>query len=352
MTTLECVEILQDISWKLQRFKILKPGKLYNFRCPLCGDSKKSKLKARGYLYENPDKGSLYYKCHNCGASYSFINFLKRIDEEYYNNLLFKTKYIASNEVKDPEPPKTVSPISKADDQEHIIITKTDIEKAATSLYNLDNNHIAKSFACNRKIPSEETKFLYYADNFRNFISKILPNYEKLETISEDPRIIIPFFTKEFKVSLIQGRAILPTKLRYISVTINKSLPKIYGLHRNIQFDSDIYIVEGPIDSLFLPNSVAVGGSELMNASSVLPSEKLVYIFDNEPENKEIVKKMQTVINKGDRIVIFPKEIEQYGKDINDMILNGLSISELLDILKNNTFQGLEAEMEFKFWKK
>ena len=51
---------------------------LYNFRCPICGDSKKNKSKTRGYLYAV--KANTNFKCHNCGASMSLNNFLKHVD--------------------------------------------------------------------------------------------------------------------------------------------------------------------------------------------------------------------------------------------------------------------------------
>ena len=60
------------VSSRLQKFKRVKPN-LFNFRCPICGDSQKHKNKARGYFYQV--KTNTNFKCHNCGASQSFNNF-------------------------------------------------------------------------------------------------------------------------------------------------------------------------------------------------------------------------------------------------------------------------------------
>ena len=45
------------------------------FRCPICGDSKKNKLKKRGYFYRKT--GTFY--CFNCGTSMTGYDFLKAI---------------------------------------------------------------------------------------------------------------------------------------------------------------------------------------------------------------------------------------------------------------------------------
>ena len=53
------------VSSRLQKFKKIKTD-LYNFRCPICGDSQKNKSKTRGYLYSV--KEDVNFMCHNCGA--------------------------------------------------------------------------------------------------------------------------------------------------------------------------------------------------------------------------------------------------------------------------------------------
>ena len=69
------------LSSRLSLFK-RKTNGLYNFRCPFCGDSQKSKTKARGYFYQR--RTDLFFRCHNCGQSSTFSNFLKQFDGETY----------------------------------------------------------------------------------------------------------------------------------------------------------------------------------------------------------------------------------------------------------------------------
>ena len=74
------------------------------------------------------------------------------------------------------------------------------------------------------------------------------------------------------------------------------SKQKIFGLER-VNYTQHIFVVEGPIDSLFLDNCIAAGGADLTLDSKIDPS-KVTYIFDNEPRNKEIIKSGVKIILK------------------------------------------------------
>ena len=164
-----------------------------------------------------------------------------------------------------------------------------------------------------------------------------------------DQRLIIPFFDKEKRLIAVQGRALGESKIRYITVKIQDDVPKFYGLDR-IDETKTVYVVEGPIDSMFLENAVATADSNLESIINVLPKDKVVLVFDNEPRNKEIVKKINLAIENHFNVVIWPEYIDS--KDINEMILNGFSPDEIQDIISNNTFVNLRAKMEFVNWKK
>ena len=72
-----------------------------------------------------------------------------------------------------------------------------------------------------------------------------------------------------------------------------------------------------------------------------------VWIYDNEPRNREIVSRIERTINNGARVVIWPKDIQE--KDINDMFLSGLNVQS---VVESNIFSGLEAKLKFNTWKK
>jgi hypothetical protein len=110
-------------------------------------------------------------------------------------------------------------------------------------------------------------------------------------------------------------------------------------------------VVEGPIDSLFLPNAVAVSGASFDTPTirSILTNATIV--MDNEPRNKDIVKQLEKYINLGYSVCMFPEHIQQ--KDINEMILHGeMSADEIAEVINTNTYTGMEAKLKFSTWKK
>ena len=125
---------------------------------------------------------------------------------------------------------------------------------------------------------------------------------------------------------------------------LDEEQPKIFGLDR-IKEDKPVYIVEGPFDATFIENSVAMAGSDA--DVRAFGWSNYIWIFDNEPRNREIVNRISKVIDRGDQVVIWPKKIQQ--KDINDMFLAGHDVQTLV---QSNVYQGLEATLKFNDWKK
>ena len=326
---------LLRISPKLQRFTQKKED-LYNFRCPLCGDSQKNKTKSRGYVYRK--KNDYFYMCHNCGASTTFYNFLDKVDPTLI-------KEYALERYKNGETGNNNYP--KPDFEE--FKTEKPIFKKALDLPSIDSlpeAHFAKVYVQQRRIPKDFLSQLYYAEDFAAFIQSL--GIEK-ELSKKDKRLVIPFYDQEKNLVAIQGRALGESKLRYITIKLHEDNHKFFGLDR-IDEDKMIYVVEGPIDSMFLDNAVATADSNLESITSIYDKSKVTLIFDNEPRNKEIVKKIDEAIEKHYNVVIWPEMIES--KDINDMILDGFSPDEIQDIISKHTFVNLRAKAEFVNWKK
>ena len=159
--------------------------------------------------------------------------------------------------------------------------------------------------------------------------------------------MIIPFYSTTGDLFAFQGRAFGNEQPKYLTIKLDETKQKIYGLER-INFQKQIYIVEGPIDSLFIDNCLAAGGADINVA--MLPSKNMTYILDNEPRNKEIVKRMYKIIDDGHSIVVWPDEIQL--KDVNDLIISGLNTDEIKKIISNNTFTNLEAITKVNNWKR
>ena len=150
----------------------------------------------------------------------------------------------------------------------------------------------------------------------------------------------------------IAARAInAASTLRYLAFRLDKDAPMIFGMDR-IKKNSrnPVYVVEGPIDSLFLPNAIAVGGADFKKLASEIRKDKCIIVFDNEPRNNEIIKRMKSLIDEGYNVCVWPQNIKE--KDINDMVLSGIPASKIEDVINKNTYSGLKAMAAFNSWKR
>jgi len=324
------VKYINLISSRLSKFKKVKAS-LYNFRCPLCGDSQKQKNKARGYLYQV--KNNTNYKCHNCGVSISFNSFLKDLDPETHKEYVFeKFKDGKSGKNFQTENPEDI--FKKLESSKPVFK-----EKIRIDLPDAFSVGKSKRYLMNRAIFNGE---FYYAENFQEFVNTIKPN-TFLDTRYGEERIVIPL-VRNNKLIGIQGRALSTNPIKYLTIMLEEDAPKVYGLD-TINKELPVYVVEGPFDSTFINNSVALCGSD--GEIGDLEGSDKVFVYDNEPRNKEIVGRIERCIERGERVVIWPSTIRD--KDINDMVLSGHKVQE---IVESNVYQGLQAKLKFTTWKK
>ena len=304
------------VSSKLEKFKRVKAN-LYNFRCPICGDSKKNKSKTRGYLYAS--KVNTNYKCHNCGASMSLNNFLKKVDpvvQKQYAMEKFKEGFSGRNFVVEEPEFKFEAPKFKK---------KLKLPKAS-------ENPEAAGYLIARKLNPDD---FYFAEHFKKFANSLKPTFKSEE--HDEERIIIPLYYEKNLIGF-QGRSLGPSKVKYITVMLDDDAPKIYGLD-NIRRDAPVYVTEGPFDSTFIRNAIAMCGADA--------DVGRVWIYDNEPRNREITNRISKTIDSGQSVVIWPDSIDD--KDINDMVMNGLDVQS---VIESNTYSGLQAKLKFNTWKK
>ena len=321
------------ISPRLEKFKRVKGG-LYNFRCPYCGDSQKHKNKARGYIYQV--KADYNFKCHNCGVSRSFTYFLKDRDKSLYDQFVMErySEGLTGKATVTPEPNFTFSkPKFK---------TK-DICDDLDTVFALNKTHSARCYLVNRGIKEESLKQFYYCPNFKEWTNKYKKTYDSIK--NDESRIIIPLRNSDGTLFGYQGRSLDPNaKMRYITIMLDEDQPKIYGLDK-INETKPIYIIEGPFDSTFVENSVAMCGSDI--DIRTFGWSNYIWVYDNEPRNREIVNRISKSLDRGDRVIIWPSEIKQ--KDINDMILAGHNV---MSVLECNTYSDLEGTLKLTNWKK
>jgi transcription elongation factor Elf1 len=350
-------KFLGFVSSKLEQFK-QKQTDLYNFRCPYCGDSKKNKLKARGYVYRKSN--DYFFICHNCGKSTTFAKFLEYTDgttykqyilERYSNgetgnhnykkpdfehlkgNAYARFQSSGNNTRTDPEPVESLDRTWRA--FEHY------------SIVNLPEEHYARDYIKNRKIPEKFWGEILFVPKFFDFLDKEFPNHGKDE-VPNDDRIVLLYTNEKGEITNVAGRALSESKIRYVTVKVSDE-KKVFGLHR-LRKQERIYVVEGQFDSYFIPNCVASGDSNLGGMAAIFPELDVVLVYDNEPRNKDIVKQIEKSIDRGLTVCLFPESVT--GKDINEMIQNGLTSDEIKDIINSNTFSGLTAKLKFTHWKR
>ena len=318
------LKFIMMLSPRLDKFKKVRDS-LFNFRCPYCGDSEKFRNKARGYFYRK--KNDFFYRCHNCGKGTTFGKVLQYVDVEMYKEFVME-KFRGSEKTDEVEYNFKAPKFKKKDPK----------LKDLVPINKLTSDHPVLTILRERQIPQEHYDKFFLCHKFYGWanIRTSVPRRD------EHPRLVIPFYDEEGVIFAAQGRAFGDEKPKYLTVKFEDK-PKIFGLER-VDLTQRVYVVEGPIDSLFLNNCLAVAGSDFID----LPPCETTIIMDNEPRSKETVNKMEQLIEKNYELVIWPTTITQ--KDINDTVLAGQQ--DVQTIIDNNTFSGLEARMKLSAWKR
>lgn len=333
---------LNRLSINFELFRKLKPD-VYNCRCYVCGDSKKNKRVCRMYFYVKG--GRLLVCCHNCGypndnsaSFYKFVQTQFPVQFEDYKKELLLENFQRSNDNTKKQEPVQEKVIIKSN-----LLHITDLKKLCPQMDKLHDDNKAKQYMMNRRFTNNELKRLFYTSDFKSIVSRINPDASERLPDNEE-RVLIPFINSDGYVEMVQGRAIKDGGLKYISIKANDEITKIYGQYE-LDRSKTVYCVEGPIDSIFVDNCIATCDANLTRADAD------VYIWDNQPRNKDIIKYMESAINSGKSLVIWPTSPNQK-QDINDIIKSGFTKEQLMNLIKKNTYSGLNAKLKFTQWRK
>ena len=328
------------ISTRLEKFKRKGPN-LYNFRCPVCGDSESHQNKARGYIYQKD--GKMLFHCHNCNATMGIPNFIKMLDVNLYNE--YQLEKLADK--KTPEQDDYEKFVEKM--RKPVYMTSGPL-KGLKKVSQLSPFDPIKKFVVERKIPNVYHAKLFACPNFKHFTNNLVPNKFSAESLAKDEtRLLIPFLDGNKSLHAFQGRALGSSEVKYITIVLNESVPKLYGLD-TVDRNRTVPVLEGPIDSMFVPNSIATAGGDLVSAVRDFDKSRLVIVYDNEPRSAETVKKIDKSIMMGYNVCIWPENMEH--KDINDMVISGLSSDFISHIIKTNTYRDLSAKLALQRWSK
>ena len=322
------------ISPMLPKFK-WKKDNLANCRCPICGDSKKSKGKARGYFFIKSN--NFFYKCHNCGAGYSIYNFLQFISPGLCKDYSFERFCAGENRGNFKKP--TLEEIYPGQ-------AKKPKSYSFTYLNDLTEDHKAVQYVTERKIPREKWNDIGYTEDIGILAKEFDEKYT--DTFSKEDRLVV-VIRSNTGICGFQCRTFNPQTKRGLKYFTLKRDDEIcyYGMD-SVDTSQRYYIVEGPINSMFLPNSIAtLGSSNFLNVSDKIDDKNAVYVLDNEPYKKETTSIMEQLIHANKTVCIFPSSITD--KDLNDMVRSGIDVKKLID---DNLYSGLKARLVFNKWKK
>lgn len=305
-----------------------------NCRCPICGDSQKDLFKARFWAYGNPD-GKVALHCYNCDIHITLSQYLKEYEPDLYREYILEIRKEKASELKSP--PKPV---------EKPVEVKKFIQKLdyCERIDRLPEAHPIVKYVTSRCIPKTSWNRLWFTNQWPALVNSINPGTYKNE--KNEPRMVIPIFNAEGKIESLQGRALRKdAPQKYITIKAHENASKIYGLD-TVKGTSLVYVMEGPIDSLFVSNAISITGGSL--ELSMVPYEgNRAWIMDHEPRHPDTVKRMKKLIDAGERVVFWDKS-PWSSKDVNDMIMKeGATPEQIMDYINNNIESGLMAKMRF-----
>jgi len=328
------------VASRLRNYK-RKGSDLYNFSCPFCGDSETDLKKTRGYVYTKKEK--TLYHCHNCNVTHSFVNFLKTLDFQIFNEFQLE-------KLKDSKSPKKLELEAFVNKMKPPLFVKSGPLKGLKKISQLSADHPMKVYITDRKIPNLYHAKMFCCPKFFSWVNKFIPEkFSDKALLYDEARIIIPFI-KGDKMHAFQGRSLGPkSKTRYITINYDDTIEKIYGLD-TVDFDKKTYVFEGPIDSMFVPNSIATAGGDLVSTIAGLDKSNMVIVYDNEPRSKQTVGKIDKAILNGYNVVIWPSNLA--AKDVNDMVLSGMSPEFIKYVIDTNTHRDLSAKLTLNNWSK
>lgn len=322
---------------RLRNFKQVKDN--FNFSCPLCGDSAKNDKLARAWFY----KGDAEYnfKCYNCDAPVSFFGVFKKLDNELFKKYLMEKRLGSSGFV-----------IPKAEDViEPVIIYNVDILSDLLCIEEFEPTHPVIKYVNKRLIPKDKWNKIYFAPRFMRWVNSVKPDtFNEYALKYDHPRLVFPFFNVDNKPFGFSARAFGKETPKYLVIKLDDNEEKIYGLE-SVDFSKRFYITEGQIDSLFIPNCIAAGGSSF--SADIIRQNKsnAVIVYDNEPRSKEIMNSLEKLIFQGYKVFIWPDNIKV--KDINDLVKTlGYTQADIIKLLEDNTYHGLWALNRYKQWRK
>lgn len=291
----------------------------YNAGCPVCKEGKHLGKKKRLYFYT---KTNSFY-CFNCNKSWSAFTWLREACNLSYKEIegeLLSNNYRidVSTSLFDNKKNYTSSTLP------HDSINLNDVTQTS---YFKDNIYVqaALKIIIDRKLNTAINRPKNFYISLTDFIHK--------------NRLCIPFYNSN-DIEYYQTRALDNNLPKYLNkLNTEKTIYGINNINPNLDY---IFIFEGPIDSMFVENGVAVTGLNITKKQTAeldqYPLHKKIWVLDNQNIDAAAQKKTEELLVNKTSVFIWPKNIKC--KDFNELalLLNQNSISHKFILNNTNLF--------------
>jgi hypothetical protein len=308
---------------------------IFNAECPVCKEGKSAGRTRRLFYFPNKQ----YFFCHNCSKSWKPFEWVKEITGLSVPEIIRKNNEKVGSEI--------IIPKKHAKNINNDKVVLREIAELPENCIDIENLEQVAFFGSNQIID----KAIKYCVERRLFsaVNRCKSFFVSLEDKIHKNRLVIPFYGDNNKVVCYQTRALIDNQHpKYLTKFGEKHVFNITNVDPSIPY---VFIFEGPIDSMFVKNGVAIAAlspteSQLDELNRLIGYEK-IYVFDNDKNNKQTSKKIEKTIKDGKKVFIWPKEFHKF-KDINEVCCK-LQINEVSwKFIVNNSLKGSSALIKKK----
>ncbi len=274
----------------------------FNAECPVCKEGKSAGRTRRLYYFPNKQ----YFYCHNCCRSWRPLDWIKEVAHLTFPEIVKrnneKIQEIPQQKIKTVKEPATVLELEDLPTNSIDLTDPRQIEYYKHSKF----VKLAKEYC-------EQRRLFEAVNSCKKF-------FVSLEDKVHKNRLVIPFYDESNQVACYQTRALTNNQFpRYLTKFGEKGLFNINNVASEVPY---IFVFEGPIDSMFVRNGVAIAAlapthKQETKLRSMLGYE-LIYVFDNDKNNKQTAKRIEKHIKEGKRVFMWPSEFRQF-KDFNEI---------------------------------
>lgn len=315
--------IVEQIHENARRVKQMRASRVYNFECPICNEGKSRGKKRRGYYI--PEQNTIC--CHNCHWKSNPIKWIQEVtNKSFYEIKDENSKFYSS--------------------AEYIIERSENITKTSSfSTLPEDSINLYSETEVSYYINNDKVKSVIdYCKKRKLFTARNKPDalYFSLKDKIYKDSLCFPFFNRQNKIDFFQVREMgIPKGSKYRGkLNAEKSIFNVNKIDPNFPY---IFMFEGPIDSMFVNNGVALAGVSLTHLQKQMlaefPFHQKIWVLDNQHIDNTAKDITLKLLEQGQDVFIWPKKYSSF-KDLNELCchydIDGIGAKIILDNVVNN----------------